>query len=103
LAATGASLLAFFPGLIAEGVVKGFERFGVLRAVEVGATLAYAAGTLAVVAAGASYDAVAYAFLASIAGRYLVLGVVAAVEMRRAGVRPARWGDAVRRDIARRS
>jgi O-antigen/teichoic acid export membrane protein len=103
LMATAAGLLVFFPGLVAEGVVKGFERFGVLRGVEVAATLLYAAATLGSVAAGLSYAAVAYAFLGAMAARYFILALACAIEMRRAGLRPRRWGALARADVVRRS
>lgn len=103
LVATAAALVVFFPGLVAEGVVKGFERFGVLRGVEVLATLLYAGASVAAVLAGLSYAAVAYAFLGAIAARYLVLGTVAAAAMRAVGMRPAPWGRQAREEMTRRS
>lgn len=103
LTVTAFCLLVLFPGLVLEGVLKGFEHFLVLRGLEVIATLAYAGATVACVASGLSYAAVAYVYLAAMAGRYVVLGVVAAAEMRRAGLRPARWDAGARNEVLRRS
>jgi O-antigen/teichoic acid export membrane protein len=100
---TALALAAFFPGLVAEGVVKGFERFGTLRAIEVLATIAYACATLVAVAAGWSYAAVGYAYLAAMLARYAALAGIAASEMRRVGLRPRRWSRASREDVLRRS
>ena len=103
LVVTGLVLAVFFPGLVAEGVVKGFERFGALRAIEVLATLGYAAATLLGIRLGFSYAAVAYAYLGAMLARYLALAVIAALEMRRAGLRPRRWSKPSRDDVLRRS
>lgn len=103
LVATGLALAAFFPGLLAEGVVKGFERFGALRGVEVLVTIAYACATLAAIAGGLSYAAVAYAYLAAMLARYAALAGIALAEMRRAGLHPRRWSRASREDVLRRS
>ena len=49
---TGLALLALYPGLLVEGVVKGFERYGLLRLLEVVTALAYAVATIYAVRAG---------------------------------------------------
>jgi O-antigen/teichoic acid export membrane protein len=103
VAASAVLLAVFFPGLVAEGVVKGFERFGPLRAVEVVTTVAYALAALASIAAGKSYLAVGYAYLAAMLARYLLLAGIAIGDMRRAGLRPRRWSSASRADVLRRS
>lgn len=75
--ASGVALLALFPGLLAEGILKGFEAYRRLRALEVWAALGYAAAAWAAVAAGAGYETVCYAFLASVVLRAFVAGELA--------------------------
>jgi O-antigen/teichoic acid export membrane protein len=103
LTVTAACQVVLFPGLMAEGILKGFERFVVLRGLEVVNTLAYAGVTVACVAAGVSYVGVGYAFVGTMAARYLVLVALALVEMRRAGARPAKWTLDARRAVLNRS
>ena len=103
LAVTGVVLAAFFPGLVAEGVLKGFERFGALRCIEVLAVLGYAIATVVCISAGLSYAAVAYAYLGAMLARYLALAAVAVAAMRSAGLRPLRWSKSARDDVLRRS
>jgi O-antigen/teichoic acid export membrane protein len=103
LVTTALLLAAFFPGLVAEGVVKGFERFGLLRGIEVLVTITYALAALVCIAAGMSYVAVGYSYLGAMLARYLALACVALAEMRGAGLRPQRWGRASRADVLRRA
>ena len=74
---TALSLLVFYPALLLEGMVKGYERYTLLRTLEVGATLAYVVGALILVRAGDSYISVAYVFLATAGTKYIVLTVCA--------------------------
>ncbi len=60
---TGLALLPLYPGLVVEGALKGLERFAVIRAAEVAAALANAAGVVTLVLLDAPYQAVAYLYL----------------------------------------
>lgn len=77
---TAIALLVIFPALVAEGIVKGFENYSIVRAAEVFGTLLYAAMAVAVAYAGLKYDVIAYAFLGSVIVRYVLLIVSAARE-----------------------
>jgi O-antigen/teichoic acid export membrane protein len=97
---TAGSLLLFYPALLFEGIVKGYERYTLLRAVEVLATLTYAIGALAAIRADYSYVAVAYSFLAANAAKYLVLAWCAAATFRGISFRRA-WADNGARNTVR--
>ena len=58
--------LATFPGLIADGVLKGVERFGTLRSVELSQSLIYVAGVVIAAFANAPYTVVAYIAIGTI-------------------------------------
>jgi O-antigen/teichoic acid export membrane protein len=58
--------LVTFPGLIADGVLKGVERFGTLRSVELSQTLAYVGGVAVVAYANVPYTVVAYLAIVTI-------------------------------------
>jgi O-antigen/teichoic acid export membrane protein len=90
---TGIALIVLYPGLLLEGVVKGYERYGLLRFVEVLTAVAYAAGTVAVIRAGYSYAAVAYVFLLVNVLKYAALVAFAIPHMKRTRLRAA-WPDA---------
>lgn len=74
---TGFFLLAMFPGLVVDGIVKGFEDYAIIRAAEVFGMLVYAVAAAALAYGGFEYDAVAYAFLGSMLLRHTLLLVVA--------------------------
>lgn len=80
LRVTAIALPMIFPALVAEGIVKGFENYGIVRAAEVFGTLLYAAMAAAMAYAGLEYDVIAYAFLGSVIVRYVLLVVSAARE-----------------------
>lgn len=77
ISVTAILLPGLFAGLLAEGVIRGFQKFSVLRMVEVGLSLAYAAAVLVGVWAGFDYAWPAWAFLAMQVIKSLVFGVVA--------------------------
>ncbi|SDR81378.1 lipopolysaccharide biosynthesis protein [Bradyrhizobium canariense] len=70
---TTAANLLLFPALVWEGVVKGFERYGLLRVAEFFTTALYVAATIYVANAGYPYEVVAYCFLGSNVLRALIL------------------------------
>src|SRR6185437_5718908 len=60
---TAIANMLLFPALVWEGVVKGFERYSLLRIAEFFTTALYVAATIYVARAGYQYDVVAYCFL----------------------------------------
>ena len=74
---TAIVLPGLFFGLLAEGVIRGFQRFFILRIVEVGLSLAYAATVLLGVWLGRDYVFPVWAFLAIQAVKSVIFGVVA--------------------------
>ena len=83
LRVTALSLVVFYPMLLLEGIVKGFERFGARRLLEVLATCAYVLGSIAVVRFGEPYTTVAYLFLAVYLSKYVLLAICAWPDLRR--------------------
>jgi O-antigen/teichoic acid export membrane protein len=100
---TALSLIVFYPALLLEGMVKGYERYTLLRALEVATTVAYAAGALLAIRYGYSYLAVAYIFLAATAAKYIVLALCAVPMFRRMGLRLALPDAGARRAAWQRS
>jgi O-antigen/teichoic acid export membrane protein len=89
---TALSLIVFYPALLLEGVVKGYERYTLLRTLDVLSTGAYALGAVFAVRAGYSYVAVAYLFLATNALKSITLVLFALPALRRIHFR-FDWGD----------
>ena len=89
---TAVSLIVFYPALLLEGVVKGYERYTLLRALDVLSTVTYALGAVFAVRAGYSYVAVAYLFLAVNALKSITLGLCALPALRRIDFH-VDWGD----------
>jgi O-antigen/teichoic acid export membrane protein len=87
---TALALPLLFMSLVAEGVVKGFERFSALRALEVAAALSHAAIILAVVAAGGSPIAACYALVVSLTFRALLSAILSVGCLRSHWIRPDR-------------
>ncbi|MGE0626204.1 MAG: lipopolysaccharide biosynthesis protein [Hyphomicrobiaceae bacterium] len=101
--ATAAVLLVAFPGLIAEGLLKGFERYGWLRLVEIAGSFSYVAAVLLIAAWQMPYQWIAYAFLIVTAVRCILLGLVASRLARGSPLRLQKWGEESRADVALRS
>lgn len=76
--ATAIALPLLFAGLVFEGIIKGFERFSVLRITEIVSTLAYAALVLLGIRLGKDFTWPAWAFLGMQVGRAAAFGVIAA-------------------------
>ena len=74
---TAIALPLLFAGLLAEGVIRGFQKFSILRSVEVGLSLAYAAAVLLGVWLSRDFAFAAWAFLAMQAARAVVFIAVA--------------------------
>ncbi|WP_456632255.1 lipopolysaccharide biosynthesis protein [Bradyrhizobium sp. URHC0002] len=76
LRVTALALPIVFLGLIAEGTLKGFERYGWLRTTEIGSNVLYVAAVYTLVWHGAPFEWVAYSYLAMIVTKYFVLAAV---------------------------
>ncbi len=99
---TALANLIFVPALVWEGVVKGFERYNLLRFAEVTSTAAYVALTFAAARAGTGFEVVAYIYLAALVARAVVIGIAAFVALRHKQVRLLPWTREIRQDILRR-
>lgn len=94
--------LIFVPALVWEGIVKGFERYNLLRVAEVTSTAAYVALTFAASRAGAGFEVVAYIYLAALVARAVVIGLAAFVALRHKQVQLLPWTREIRQDILHR-
>lgn len=100
---TAAALPLLFLSLVAEGLLKGFERYEVIRGLEVGSTALYAALVLGAVAMGMPFETAALAYVAALAMRAIAVIAVSLAEAGRAPLRPARWAGPDVREVALRS
>lgn len=102
LLATALCNLVLFPALVAEGVVKGFERYGSLRICEFLTTVLYVAATIYAAHSGQPYENVAYYFLASNLLRALILFGAAIAALGRTSVKLSLPAGAVGREVMTR-
>jgi O-antigen/teichoic acid export membrane protein len=91
-----------FLGLVAEGVLKGFEYYGWLRVTEVSSNLVYVAAVYILVWRGVSFEWLAYWYLTTVIAKYLILAFVVYHAARGASMRFAMWTAPIRRDIVHR-
>ena len=63
---TGVGLILLFPGLVFDGIVKGYEAYRGLRVIEVISTLSYALAAVLLVYSHSEYVVVHYAFVGSV-------------------------------------
>jgi O-antigen/teichoic acid export membrane protein len=98
---TALANLVLIPALVWEGIVKGFERYNVLRLAEVGSTIIYVAGTIWASHAAASFEVVAYIYLASTLMRACLVFIAAFIAVVRK-VRLAMWDAPIRREMFHR-
>lgn len=103
LIATALVLPVLFVSLVAEGVLKGFERYGVIRMLEVSSTLAYTVAALVLVKVGLTFETVCYAYLAVQILRSLLSIVLALVTLSREPCRFGRWTKADLGEVGLRS
>jgi O-antigen/teichoic acid export membrane protein len=99
---TAIANLLLFPALVWEGIVKGFERYSLLRLTEFLSTAAYVAATIYAARSGQSYDVVAYCFLGSTILRALILFGAAATAFARSGTTLSLPAADVRHDVMTR-
>ncbi len=74
---TAIALPVLFAGLVFEGIIKGFEKFSVLRTTEIVSTLAYAALVLLGIRLGKDFTWPAWAFLVMLVCRAAAFGMIA--------------------------
>src|SRR6266436_6442997 len=94
--------LILVPALVWEGIVKGFERYNLLRIAELASTIAYVALTIWASRISAAFDVVAYIYLATLVLRALAILVAAATALGKKNTRFAAWTVAVRRELTYR-
>jgi O-antigen/teichoic acid export membrane protein len=94
--------LVLIPALVWEGIVKGFERYNLLRCSELASTIAYVALTIWASRVSASFDVVAYIFLVTLLMRALVVLVAAITALGRKSTKFSAWTTAIRRELLHR-
>ncbi|WP_298241941.1 hypothetical protein [uncultured Bradyrhizobium sp.] len=99
---TALANLIFVPALVWEGIVKGFERYNLLRVAEVTSTAGYVGLTFAASWAEAGFEVVAYLYLATLVARAVVIGIAAFVALRHKHARLLPWTPDIRQDILHR-
>ena len=99
---TAIANLILIPALLWEGIVKGFERYNLLRISEFTSTAIYVA--LTVWAAGNSlpFDVVAYIYLATLIARSLAVFAAAIAALRAKNVKLATWTGETRQQLLHR-
>lgn len=99
---TGLALPIVFLSLSAEGVLKGYERYGVVRGLEVISTCFYAGGVLIGVGMGQPFEWACYAYLFAQTGRATAAVALAGWTLTRDKVRLHSWTKADRREVTSR-
>ena len=99
---TAIANLVLIPALVWEGIVKGFERYNLLRISELASTIAYVALTIWASRVSASFDVVAYIFLVTLLMRALVVLVAAITALGRKSTKLSAWTTAIRRKLLHR-
>ena len=99
---TALANLVLVPALVWEGTVKGFERYNLLRMSEFTSTLAYVALTVWASTVSASFEIVAYIYLATLVIRALAVLVATITALTTKGARFAAWTIQIRRELLHR-
>jgi O-antigen/teichoic acid export membrane protein len=94
--------LILIPALVWEGIVKGFERYNLLRIAELASTVAYVALTIWASRISAAFDVIAYIYLATLLLRALTIFVAAATALGKKNTRFTAWTVAIRRELSYR-
>ncbi|MGY4619540.1 O-antigen/teichoic acid export membrane protein [Bradyrhizobium sp. USDA 4472] len=102
LLATAASNLLLFPALVWEGIVKGFERYGLLRICEFLTTLLYVGATIYAARSGQPYEAVTYCFLLAALLRAVILLCASIAALSRTRIRLSMPASTVSREVMTR-
>jgi len=96
---TALANLILIPALVWEGVIKGFERYNLLRVAEVTSTIAYVGLTILASYRSVGFEVVAYIYLATLLGRAFVIFLGAAIALGRKHARFSSWTADIRRDL----
>lgn len=99
---TALANLILVPSLVFEGIVKGFERYNLLRITELGSTVGYVGLTIWAANVSAGFELVAYLYLGSLVLRALIVMAGALVALGTKHVRPARWTTEIRQELFHR-
>jgi O-antigen/teichoic acid export membrane protein len=99
---TAIASLVLVPALVWEGIVKGFERYNLLRISEFMSTVAYVGLTVWVSRVPASFDVVAYIYLATLVIRAFAVLVAAVAALRAKSTRFSAWSAETRRELFHR-
>lgn len=94
--------LILVPALVWEGIIKGFERYNLLRVAEVASTVAYVGLTILASYRSVGFEVVAYIYLATLIGRAVVVLLGAAIALGRKNTRFSSWTSDIRRDLLHR-
>jgi O-antigen/teichoic acid export membrane protein len=94
--------LILVPALVWEGIVKGFERYNLLRISELASTIAYVALTIWASTVSAPFDVVAYIFLVTMLLRALVVLVAAITALGKKAAKFSTWTTVIRRELMHR-
>jgi len=94
--------LVLVPALVWEGTVKGFERYNLLRISEFASTLAYVVLTVWASTVSASFEIVAYIYLATLVIRALAVLAATITALTTKGARFAVWTIQIRRELLHR-
>ncbi|HEX9213823.1 MAG TPA: oligosaccharide flippase family protein [Bradyrhizobium sp.] len=96
---TALANLILIPALVWEGIIKGFERYNLLRVAEVASTIAYVGLTILASYRSVGFEVVAYIYLATLLGRALVVLFGAAIALGRKHTRFSSWTADISRDL----
>jgi O-antigen/teichoic acid export membrane protein len=96
---TAILLPLLFLSLIAEGIIKGFEKFAQLRACELASASVYGGLALMLVWGDGSANDIAYSFLTGLVVRALIAMILAFRLCWLHAIRPARWDVHIRSQI----
>jgi O-antigen/teichoic acid export membrane protein len=99
---TAIANLILIPALLWEGIVKGFERYNLLRISEFTSTAIYVALTVRAAGNSLPFDVVAYIYLATLMLRALAVFAAAVTALRAKNVKLVRWSDETRRQLVHR-
>lgn len=98
---TALANVVLVPALVWEGIVKGFERYNILRVAEVTSTITYVGLTIWASNVSASFELVAYIYLGTTLMRALLVFAAAFIAVQRK-VRLALWDEPIRRELFHR-
>ncbi|MDE5461733.1 oligosaccharide flippase family protein [Bradyrhizobium sp. CSS354] len=99
---TALANLILIPALVWEGIIKGFERYNLLRVTEVASTVAYVGLTILASYRSVGFEVVAYIYLATLIGRALVVLLGAVIALGRKNTRFSSWTSDIRRELLHR-